>query len=95
MSYSFKVRGVDKGHTKDHVAAELLRVVATQPMHHRDSQLALAAATAFIDLIHDDATKDIGVTVSGSLGWNGSSPDEQITTGNVSVSVYLVDKDAA
>jgi len=92
MSYSFSVRGVDKGHTKDHVAAELLRVVATQPMHHRDSQLALAAATAFIDLLHDDATKDISVTVSGSLSWNGQSPDEEITHGNVSVSVGLMPK---
>jgi len=90
MSYLSSVRGVDKGHTKDHVAAELLRVVATQPMHHRDSQLALAAATAFIDLLHDDATKDIRVTVSGSLSWN--TPDEQITHGSVSVSAYLVDR---
>jgi hypothetical protein len=93
MSYSFNVRAATKDEAKDKAAAEFDKVVASQAIHARDREQALAAAGAFIDMVADDAERDLSVSVSGSLGWQGVT-DQVITSAAVSVSVYYVKREA-
>jgi hypothetical protein len=100
MSYSFNGRAATKTAAKEFVAAELAKVISSQPIHVRDRDQAQAAANAFIDLVEDDDTKDVSVSVNGSVGWNlslapGAESSHPLTAAAVSVSAYLVAKEAA
>lgn len=94
MSYSFSIRAATKAEAKDAVFTELVKVCDQQPVHAVDSQQANAAAAAFIDVLADDASKDVSVTVSGSVGWNGGElPNVTISSAGVNVYASLVAKE--
>lgn len=95
MSYSFTFKAANKTEAKAKVSAELDKVAQHQDCHHRDKQQAQAAADAFIDLLVEDETKDVFVSMSGSLSgfWTGSDVT-RITGANVSVNASLADKPA-
>lgn len=96
MSYSFGVRGATKTDAIAKVAAELDKVVTSQPIHSTDRAQAQAAAEAFINVIPDDETKDVYVSVRGSVGWQGTLDiDAVVTSASVNVSAALVAKEAA
>lgn len=67
MSFGFKVRATTKERAKALVADELASVVKAQPIHAADAPHAQAAADAFIDVLRDDADREIEVQVSGSV----------------------------
>lgn len=67
MSYSFNVRAADKAAACAAVAAELEKVVASQPIHEHDVAQAQAAADAFIDLVGEVAGLELSVSVNGSV----------------------------
>lgn len=67
MSYSFHVRTTSKAAAKAAVAAELDKVVASQPVHERDREAAQATADAMIDHLPDNDTADVSVSVHGSI----------------------------
>jgi len=86
MSYSFNINAASKAAAKSSVAAELEKVVQSQPVHAADRAAAQAAADAFIDLLDDGDERPIAVSVSGSVSYaHDGSPDKLTTT---SVSVY-------
>lgn len=74
MSYSFQIRAATKAAAKLAVAAKFEEVATQQKCHERDKAQALAAADAFVDLVSDDETKDVVVTMNGYLSgrWEGS-----------------------
>lgn len=87
MSYSFSIRVATKTEAKQALAARFdADVVAHQLVHKRDRDQALAAAGAFIDLLDDDDTKDVVVSMHGSLSW---ADGERITGASVGVSAGL------
>lgn len=90
MSYSFAIDADNKADAKTAVAAELAKVVETQPIHERDRAQAQAAADAFIDLLPDSDSQGVHVSVHGSLGWTGPQEDPTITSSNVSVGAALM-----
>lgn len=96
MSYSFTFKAANKAEAKAKVATELDKVAQGQSCHERDKHQAQAAAGAFIDLLVEDETKDVFVSMSGSLtgSWTGSDVT-RITGANVSVNASLADKPAA
>lgn len=69
MSYSFTVRAASKAEAKAKVAADLDKVVTAQPDHAKDRNAAQAAADAFIDMLVEDASRDVVVAVNGWLSW--------------------------
>lgn len=85
MSYSFVVRAATKGQASEQVAAELAKVVLSQPIHEKDQRAAQATADAYIALLADDPNQDINVSMNGST-WNSGSDFQQA---NVSVQVQL------
>jgi hypothetical protein len=88
MSYSFGVRGSSKADAIKKVAEQLAETVKTQPMHVEDQKQAQAAAESIIGLLVVDTTKDVMVSMSGSLSKSRSG-----TTGaNVNVSASIVAK---
>jgi hypothetical protein len=90
MSYSFQVTGADKAAAKAAVEAEFDKVVESQPIHSRDRQAALANASAVIDLLVDDPTCDVRVTVNGYVGWRGESgPDAVLTSASINAQAGL------
>lgn len=91
MSYSFTVRAATKAEAKRKVAEELAKVVELQPVHAEDRPEAQAAADGFIDLVREDETKELQISVNGSLGWN---EPEVFCSAGFSVSVYLQPKAA-
>lgn len=93
MSYSFQARGKTKEETIAVVATKLAEVVAQQPVHAADKDQALAAATAFINLLPEDGEKDISVSVSGSLGWKDLPAEQNITSAQVSTYAGLVKRE--
>lgn len=70
------------------VAEELAKVVEGQPVHAADAPAAQAAADAFVGLIADDETKDVQVTVSGSV-W---STETGLRQASVSVSAEQIER---
>ena len=68
MSYSFNVRAATKDEVRKNVGAEMDKVVASQPVHAADAKLAHDTVSSFIDLLRDDDTQDISVSVHGSCG---------------------------
>lgn len=72
MSYSFGVKAPSKAEAKEAVAAKFDEIVGQQPVHARDRAAVLANATAVIDLLADDDTKDVSVLCNGYVSWNSS-----------------------
>jgi hypothetical protein len=72
MSYSISVRAATKAEAKAALAAKFDEtVVATQPVHACDRAAALAAGDAFIDLLEDDASKDVAISLNGWVSYSG------------------------
>jgi hypothetical protein len=92
MSYSFSVRAATRAAVLALVAAELDKVKEAQPMHSHDRDQALAAATAFVEIMPDGkAGYEIGVSMHGSVGWSGDSAgDYEISGAGVGVSAHFV-----
>lgn len=88
MSYSFSVHGATKMEAIEKVSTEMAKVVQGQPVHSNDERQAQVAAHAFISLLEDDATKDVAVSVNGSI----STATTGIRQTSVGVSASLVDK---
>ncbi len=78
MSYSFSVKAANKSEAKAKVAAELEKAAQAQSCHERDKHQAQAAADAFIDLLVEDESNDVYVSMSGSL--TGIWTDGDVTT---------------
>lgn len=94
MSYSFTVKKATKTEALEAVAIELQRVVESQPSHAIDKDHAMAVATTFVGLLPDDDTKDVWVSVNGSIGWRGTwGVDQVITSAGVGVSAQLWNRD--
>ncbi|MGJ7575726.1 hypothetical protein ACSFBX_34790 [Variovorax sp. RB2P76] len=92
MSYSFSVRAATKAEAKAKVAEQLAGVLKSQPTHAVDVTAAQAGADTFIDLVSDNDTKDLMVTVNGSVGWVHQSDPLVCTQAGFGVNAYLVDK---
>lgn len=97
MSYGFSVRGATVALAAAAVASKFDEVVATQPVHAKDREGAIAAATTFAGLISEPGEgQEVMISVSGSVGWQvpveaGEIPAE-LTTAGVSVSATIVAK---
>lgn len=94
MSFSFSVRAATKADALAAVSAELDKVVAQQPVHAMDRDQAESTAIVHIHMLGDDDTKDVSVTLSGSIGgtWGDG---ELVSVSNTSISVHtaLLSKD--
>lgn len=96
MSYSFGARAASKSAIKVLLATKFAEVLANQPSHAGDMAQAEAAANAFVDVLPDDDTKDVSVSVNGSVGWRGTwGVDHVVTSANFGVSANLVTREAA
>lgn len=67
MSYSFSCQAESKALLIDQIGVQLDKVVEAQEVHSADREQALAAATAFVDLLQDDDSQDFSITMSGSI----------------------------
>lgn len=95
MSYSFNVRAASKAAAIAAVAAKLDEVAAQQPSHAVDKAQALAAATAFVEVLPEPSdAQDVTVSVNGSVGWTGTwGVDHKLTYAAVGVSAGFVRKE--
>lgn len=70
MSYSFSVKASNKKAAKEAVKQYFdEKVVPGQPVHARDRAAVFANADAAIDMLADDETKDVAVSVNGWVTW--------------------------
>lgn len=69
MSYSFSIKAPTKADAKTAVEAAYDAMVASQPIHARDRAAALAAANSMIDLLVDDPSMHVAVSVNGYVSW--------------------------
>lgn len=90
MSYSFSVCGISNADALAKVAMQLKSVVESQPVHAADVAQVQAAADAFVGLLLVDETKDVCVSVNGSV-WSTPTGLQQVGVG---VSASLADKAA-
>lgn len=93
MSYSHSIRAATKAAAKNAVAAKMAETAVAQKCHARDMVPAIAAANAFVDQLADDDSKDVVVSMSGSLmgRWDGSDV-VHCESANVSVTALLAAK---
>jgi hypothetical protein len=90
MSYSFGVIGTSKADAMAKAAAEFDRVVANQPSHAADKEAAVAAASAFINILREPRdSEQVTVSMYGSLGWELASSPVAFLSGNIGVSVSI------
>lgn len=76
MSYSFNVKAADRSAAKSAVEAKFDEVISQQPIHARDRAAVLANASAVIDLLGDDDTKDVSVSCNGYVSWASGGVDD-------------------
>jgi hypothetical protein len=88
MSYSFSAQAATKADLKTKVAEQLAAVVLAQPVHAADQSQAQAAADAFIDLLSDDPTAHLTISVSGSC-WAAGSEKPGLNQAGVNISAML------
>ncbi len=95
MSYSFTVRAANKQAAKVAVAAKFEEVATQQACHQRDKAQTCAAANAFVDLLNPDDSKDVVVTINGSLTgrWTGSDVTT-IESAAVSITAYAAKRES-
>lgn len=97
MSYSFNVRAADKQAASLAVANKFDEIVAQQPVHAKDRDAVLANANTVINLLHGnpnlDAGKEISVSVTGYVSWNGAEAQD-LNTVSVSSTASYVDRPA-
>ena len=94
MSYSFRIRQATKAAAKAAVAFELGQVAGRQAAHVRDTQHVLTAANAFVDVLPDDESQDVDVSVSGSLsGVWGDGDYTRVTGVNVCITASLAPRE--
>lgn len=87
MSYSFNLKAANKEAAKLAVAAKFDEmVVAGQPVHARDREAVLANANAVIDLLADNDTKDVSVSMNGHVSWTNPGEDQQFIAASISAS---------
>jgi len=89
MSYSFSVRGATKAQAIANVVEKFAEIVQAQPVHAEDQQQALGCATVFIDLLQEDDTQDVAVSMNGSI-WKAETG---IRSTAVTVNATLVKKE--
>lgn len=95
MSYSFNVRAPNKAEAKAMVNAKMDETVVSQPVHAKDCAQAKAAAATFIDLLTEDESKDVSVSMNGYLSGNWVGNDiERINGASVSISAGHAEKPA-
>ena len=87
MSYSFQVRATNKAEAKAKIAAQMAIIVQNQPIHAKDELLANTAAGTFIDLLADDESQDVVVSMNGYVSWNGMLAVDAVTVTAVGVGV--------
>lgn len=67
MSYSISVRAANKTIALGILDAEFDKVREAQPAHKVDIDQAAAAAEAFVKVLSDDPSRDVIVSISGSV----------------------------
>jgi len=87
MSYSFSVTAPGKDAVVREVKEQMASVVAGQPVHARDQDLIETSVASAAALLADDASRDVGVAVCGSLIWSGENEPGKESLESVSVSV--------
>ncbi len=92
MSYSFSARGATKVEALADAKNKMDEVVVGQPMHARDAEQAMANATTAADLLVEDDSKDVSISMNGSLSWAGEGDAAAITSVSISTTVSLVSK---
>jgi hypothetical protein len=99
MSYSFNFRAATKASAREKAKVEFDTIVAQQPVHVQDREIALEALDLYLGVLMDDDTRDIQVSCHGSLGYDWQ-PDVDaaavpLTHASVGLAVYHVSKEAA
>ena len=74
MSYSFTVIAATRADAREKIKTKLAQVVASQPIHNADRDQAQAAADALIDILPDDASRDLVVSINGLIMSDGTQP---------------------
>jgi flavorubredoxin len=63
-------------------------VVRSQPAHEKDQHVVVATVSAYLELVKQEATQQVNVSVSGSVGWRGQADViESVSSAAISVSV--------
>ncbi len=98
MSYSIGVRAATKSLALTALAAKFDEtVVAHQAVHEKDRSAALAAAEGMVNVLPEDESKDVSISINGYLSWSGLPADGNynFTAASVTAQASLVDKAAA
>lgn len=95
MSYSIRVRAATKAAAKAAIAVQLGQVAMGQASHQRDFLQAQAAANTFVDVLPDDDSQDVDVSVNGSLSGDWQAGDITRVSGvNVCITASLAPRQA-
>lgn len=97
MSYGFNIRAATAAAAIAALPAKFDEVVAAQPIHERDRDAAVAAATSVIGLIGEPQDgQEISLSVSGYVQWQvpmiDGKVDGPLTGASVSANAILVAK---
>lgn len=86
MSFSFNVTAATKAQAKVRVSEEMAKVLSYCVEHAHDLHAAIAVGHAYIDLLKEDPTKDICVSMYGSLGYTFAPGAIDISSAGITVS---------
>lgn len=91
MSYSFSVQAADKDAALQAVKDQMAAVVKDQPVHARDERFVNDSAASAVAILDADASKDVMLSIYGSLSWNGGSEPgkEELTRVSIGVDACL------
>ena len=88
MSYSVGATRATKAELELAISSELSKVLEYQPVHKDDIDQAFNAVKSLLDLMQDDAARDLHCSVSGSI-WKKETGIEDISLG---INISRVDR---
>ena len=96
MSFSFSIRAASKAIAKADVTLNMAKIAHAQSCHKRDELQVVGAVHTAIDLLDDDAARDVVVSANGSLSgiWDGMDLTG-VTGSNLTISASLADRPEA
>lgn len=94
MSFSFSAHGATIEEVLTDVGAKMAEVVSSQPVHEVDAETVKKVAALQAALLQQDETRDIAMSVSGSVSWRGQqgADDFAIIGASVNVSAHLAER---
>ena len=94
MSFSFTARGATVALALAAVAAEMAKVVETQPVHKHDAEAVQKTAEHYAGLLPETEGHDVVIACHGYVEYHGTDAAPEFVGANVGINARLLKRES-